>query len=143
MTGFSFEFNYTWSHAIDNVSSPTDNSGQFGGASALELGRSGLMFAPTNIDGWLLGDGGLTRTTESVDINGGPPTLLYTDTAAKFFSSVNTTGSALSPDRRWLLYTSDVTGWDQIYVVPTAGLSLSDVALGLQNALTPPPDVSP
>ncbi|MEO6877567.1 MAG: prolyl oligopeptidase family serine peptidase, partial [Gemmatimonadaceae bacterium] len=68
-----------------------------------------------------MSNGGLTRTTESVDINGGAPTLLYVDTAAKFFSSVNTTTSAVSPDRRWLLYTSDVTGWDQIYVVPTAG----------------------
>jgi hypothetical protein len=29
--GFSFDLNYTWSHSIDNVSSPTDNSGQFGG----------------------------------------------------------------------------------------------------------------
>lgn len=64
---------------------------------------------------------GLTRTTESVDINGGPPTLLHVDTAAKFFSAVNTTVDAISPDRRWLLYTSDITGWDQIYVVPTAG----------------------
>ncbi len=64
---------------------------------------------------------GLTRTTESADANGGAPVVLHVDTAAKFFSSVNTTGNALSPDRRWLLYTSDVTGWDQIYVVPTAG----------------------
>ena len=64
---------------------------------------------------------GLTRTTESIDINGGPPTLLHVDTADKFFSAVNTTVDAISPDRRWLLYTSDVTGWDQIYVVSTAG----------------------
>jgi dipeptidyl aminopeptidase/acylaminoacyl peptidase len=64
---------------------------------------------------------GLTRAAESVDINGGPPTLLHVDTAAKFFSAVNTTIDAISPDRRWLLYTSDVTGWDQIYVVSTAG----------------------
>ncbi len=27
----SFDINYTWSHSIDNVSSPADNSGQFGG----------------------------------------------------------------------------------------------------------------
>jgi len=64
---------------------------------------------------------GLTRTTESVDANGGQPVVLHVDTAAKFFSSVNTTNNAVSPDRRWLLYTSDVTGWDQIYVVPTTG----------------------
>ena len=29
--GVSFHANYTYSHSIDNVSSPTDNSGQFGG----------------------------------------------------------------------------------------------------------------
>jgi dipeptidyl aminopeptidase/acylaminoacyl peptidase len=66
-------------------------------------------------------NGGLKRTTESVDANGGPPIILHVDTAAKFFSSVNTTNNAISPDHRWLLYTSDVSGWDQIYVVPTAG----------------------
>jgi Tol biopolymer transport system component len=66
-------------------------------------------------------NGGRTRTTESVDINGGATVLLHADTVSKFFSSVNTTNAAISPDRRWLLYTSDVTGWDQIYVVPTAG----------------------
>jgi dipeptidyl aminopeptidase/acylaminoacyl peptidase len=56
-----------------------------------------------------------------VNVNGGPPIILHVDTAAKFFSSVNATGNAISPDRRWLLYTSDVTGWDQLYVVPTSG----------------------
>ena len=66
-------------------------------------------------------NGGLTRTTEAIDINGGTPVVLHVDTAAKFFSSVNTTANAISPDKKWLLYTSDVTGWDQIYVVPTAG----------------------
>jgi dipeptidyl aminopeptidase/acylaminoacyl peptidase len=64
---------------------------------------------------------GSTRTTESVDVQGGPAVVLHVDTAAKFFSSVNTTNNAVSPDGRWLLYTSDVTGWDQIYVVLTAG----------------------
>src|SRR6185503_6778995 len=66
-------------------------------------------------------NGGRTRTTESIDINGGSPILLHADTVSKFFSSVNTTNAAISPDRRWLLYTSDATGWDQIYVVPTTG----------------------
>lgn len=65
--------------------------------------------------------GGLTRTTEATDIFGGAPTVLHVDTAAKFFSQVNATANAISPDRRWLLYTSDVTGWDQVYVVSTAG----------------------
>ncbi len=64
---------------------------------------------------------GLTRTTESVDAATGASTVLHVDTASKFFSSVNTTGNAISPDRRWLLYTSDVSGWDQLYVVRTSG----------------------
>lgn len=40
--GLAFDVNYTWSHAIDNVSSPTDNSGQFGGdiQNAFEPGQS-------------------------------------------------------------------------------------------------------
>ncbi|HWH50980.1 MAG TPA: prolyl oligopeptidase family serine peptidase [Gemmatimonadaceae bacterium] len=92
-------------------------AGGFGG-----FGRGG--------NGWIdathslstrVSNGGLTRTTESVDAAGGSPMILHVDTAEKFFSSVNTTTNAISPDRRWLLYTSDVTGWDQIYVVPTAG----------------------
>jgi Carboxypeptidase regulatory-like domain/TonB dependent receptor len=29
--GLAFDLNYTWSHSFDNVSSPSDNSGQFGG----------------------------------------------------------------------------------------------------------------
>ena len=66
-------------------------------------------------------NGGTIRMTESVDASGGAPVILHVDTAAKFFSSVNTTNNAISPDHKWLLYTSDATGWDQIYVVPTAG----------------------
>jgi dipeptidyl aminopeptidase/acylaminoacyl peptidase len=93
-----------------------------GGAGAFAgFGRGGNVIDATHRLSTRTSNGGLTRTTESVDVNGGPPIVLHVDTAEKFFSSVNTTNNALSPDRRWLLYTSDVTGWDQIYVVPTAG----------------------
>ena len=85
------------------------------------FGRGGNAIDATHTLSTRVSNGGLTRTTESVDAKGGPPIILHVDTAEKFFSSVNTTNNALSPDRRWLLYTSDVTGWDQIYVVPTAG----------------------
>jgi dipeptidyl aminopeptidase/acylaminoacyl peptidase len=91
-----------------------------GGAGRGGRGGSSWIDA-THVMSTQMSNNGLKRTTESVDINGGAPKILYVDTAGKFFSSVNTTVSALSPDRRWLLYTSDVTGWDQIYVVPTAG----------------------
>jgi len=92
-----------------------------GGAGAFG-GRGGNGFIDaTHTLSTRVSNGGLTRTTESIDASGGPPIVLHVDTAAKFFSSVNTTNNAISPDHRWLLYTSDVTGWDQIYVVPTAG----------------------
>ena len=84
-------------------------------------GRGGAWIDPTHMLSMRTSNAGRTRTMESIDINGGPPVVLHADTVAKFFSSVNTTTSAISPDRRWLLYTSDVAGWDQIYVVSTAG----------------------
>ncbi|MEP6493011.1 MAG: prolyl oligopeptidase family serine peptidase [bacterium] len=93
---------------------------QFAGAGGGGRGGNNWLDA-THMMATRVSNGGLTRTSESVDINGGPSTLLHVDTAAKFFSSVNTTTSAISPDRKWLLYTSDMTGWDQVYVVPTAG----------------------
>ncbi len=66
-------------------------------------------------------NGGKTRTTVSIDITTGESKTLHEETEDKFFSSVNTTQSAISPDRKWVLYTADTTGWDQIYVVPAAG----------------------
>jgi dipeptidyl aminopeptidase/acylaminoacyl peptidase len=84
-------------------------------------GRGGARIDATHVLVTQTSLNGRTRTTESVDANGGPPVILHVDTAAKFFSSVNTTNNAVSPDHRWLLYTSDVTGWDQLYVVPTTG----------------------
>jgi dipeptidyl aminopeptidase/acylaminoacyl peptidase len=70
---------------------------------------------------------GKTRTTEAIDINGGPPKLLHEETVDTFFSSINATASAISPDRRWLLFTADTTGWDQIYVVPTSGGAITQI----------------
>jgi dipeptidyl aminopeptidase/acylaminoacyl peptidase len=52
---------------------------------------------------------------------GGAPKVLHEETEEKFFSAVNNTANAVSPDRKWLLFTADTTGWDQIYVVSTAG----------------------
>ena len=94
---------------------------QLAGAAAGGFGRGGARIDATHTLVTRTSNNGLTRTTESVDANGGPPVTLHVDTAAKFFSSVNTTNNAVSPDRRWLLYTSDVTGWDQLYVVRTTG----------------------
>jgi dipeptidyl aminopeptidase/acylaminoacyl peptidase len=92
-----------------------------GRGAAAGFARGGNVIDATHTLSTRTSNGGLTRTTESIDAAGGPPIILHVDTAEKFFSSVNTTNNAISPDHRWLLYTSDVTGWDQIYVVPTAG----------------------
>jgi dipeptidyl aminopeptidase/acylaminoacyl peptidase len=64
---------------------------------------------------------GKTRTWEAIDITGGAPKALHEEHEDKFFSAVNTTVSSISPDHKWLLFTADSTGWDQIYVMPTAG----------------------
>ena len=64
---------------------------------------------------------GKTRTTVSVDIITGEAKTLHEETEDKFFSAVNTTQSAISPDRKWVLYTADTSGWDQIHVVSTSG----------------------
>jgi dipeptidyl aminopeptidase/acylaminoacyl peptidase len=105
---------------------PATGGGRAGGRGGRGAGGGGRGGGNNSLDethtlSTRTSNGGLTRTTEAIDINGGPPTLLHTDTAARFFSSVNTTANAVSPDKKWLLYTSDVTGWDQIYVVSTAG----------------------
>jgi dipeptidyl aminopeptidase/acylaminoacyl peptidase len=85
-----------------------------GGGGANAIDATHVVFSRTS-------NGGKTRTTEVIDQAGGPPVLLHEETAEKFFSQVNATNNVLSPDRRWLLYTSDATGWDEIYVVSTKG----------------------
>lgn len=64
---------------------------------------------------------GKSRTLESVPLTGGDPSILHTEVESQFFSSVNTTTTAVSPNHQWLLFTSDASGWDEIYVMPTAG----------------------
>ena len=64
---------------------------------------------------------GKTRTWEAIDIGGGPSKPIHEEHEDKFFSAVNNTVSAISPDHKWLLFTADPTGWDQIYVMPTSG----------------------
>lgn len=71
---------------------------------------------------------GKTRTAESIDvIHGGEPKVMHSETEEKFFSQVNATTSATSPDHRWLLFTSDATGWDQIYVMSTSGGAVTQI----------------
>ena len=88
---------------------------------AAAVGGGGNWLDATHVLATRTSNGGKTRTTEAIDITGGPPKMLHEETVDKFFSQVNATGAAISPDRKWLLFTADTTGWDQIYVVPTAG----------------------
>ena len=91
--------------------------GGFGGG----RGGGGIWLDSTHQLSVSTSNGGKTRTTLSVDINTGETKTLHEETEDKFFSAVNATQSAISPDRRWVLYTADTSGWDQIYVVPTSG----------------------
>jgi dipeptidyl aminopeptidase/acylaminoacyl peptidase len=84
-------------------------------------GGGGNQIDATHVLSTRTSNGGRTRTTESTDTTGGAATLLHEETADKFFSAVNTTANAMSPNRKWLLFTTDTTGWDQIYVMSTSG----------------------
>src|SRR5206468_11480895 len=88
--------------------------GRGGGGNGVWLDNTHQLSASTS-------NGGKTRTTVSVDINTGEAKTLHEETEDKFFSSVNATQSAISPDRKWVLYTADTSGWDQIYVVSASG----------------------
>lgn len=92
-----------------------------GGGGGGRGGGGGNWLDPTHVISTSTSNGGKTRTTEAVDINGGPAKVLHEETEEKFFSAVNNTANAISPDRKWLLFTADTTGWDQVYVVPTSG----------------------
>ena len=96
-------------------------AGRGGGGGGGRGGGGGNWLDATHVLGTRTSNGGKTRTTEAIDINGGAPKMLHEETVEKFFSQVNATAAAISPDRKWLLYTTDTTGWDQIFVVPTAG----------------------
>lgn len=63
-----------------------------------------------------------TRTIYLLDATGGPPRAVYTDNEAKFFS-MNGRDAApqVSPDRQWILFGSDASGWDQLYVMAADG----------------------
>jgi len=96
---------------------PRQASGRAGGG-----GRGGGNWLDgTHLLSAQTSNGGRTRTSMSVDIASGDSKVLHEETEDKFFSAVNNTQSAISPDRKWLLFTADTTGWDQIYVMPTAG----------------------
>jgi len=96
-------------------------AGRGGGGGGRGGGGGNTWLDPTHVISTSTSNGGKTRTTEAVDINGGPAKVLHEETEEKFFSAVNNTANAISPDRKWLLFTADTTGWDQVYVVPPSG----------------------
>jgi len=98
---------------------PVQMAGRGGGGGG--RGGGSWLDGGTHVLSIQTSDGGKTRTAVSVDISTGAATVLHSETEDKFFSAVNTTTSAISPDHRWLLFTADTTGWDQIYVMPSSG----------------------
>ena len=109
--------------AIGGTATPATAGGARGGGRGAGVGRGGggNQIDATHVLSTRTSNGGKTRTTEATDTTTGTATLLHEETQDKFFSAVNNTANAMSPNRKWLLFTADSTGWDQIYVVPTAG----------------------
>ncbi|MGH9474807.1 MAG: S9 family peptidase [Terriglobales bacterium] len=63
-----------------------------------------------------------SRSLYFLDANGGPPRAVHTDQEDKFFSMFGRDAAfQISPDRQWILFGSDTSGWDQIYVMPASG----------------------
>lgn len=63
-----------------------------------------------------------TRTIYFLDANGGAARAVHTDREDKFFSMFGRDAAVkISPDRKWIEFGSDTSGWDQIYVMPAAG----------------------
>lgn len=65
-----------------------------------------------------------TRTIYVASIKDGIPKAIHEDKEEKFWSLPDwETGTepVPSPDGRWIAFLSDTDGWDQIYVMPSAG----------------------
>jgi dipeptidyl aminopeptidase/acylaminoacyl peptidase len=107
--------------AVLGSSPKTIHAGGGGGFGGGRGGGGGSWLDSTHQLSASVSNNGKTRTTLSVDINTGETKTLHEETEDKFFSAVNATQSAISPDRKWVLYTADTTGWDQIYVVSSSG----------------------
>lgn len=63
-----------------------------------------------------------SRTIYFLDAGGGAPRAVYTDHEPKFFSMFGRDARPkISPNRQWIEFGSDASGWDQLYVMPASG----------------------
>jgi dipeptidyl aminopeptidase/acylaminoacyl peptidase len=63
-----------------------------------------------------------TRTIYLLSATGGAPRAIHTDVADKFWSMNGRDAAPQpSPDGKWILFGSDDSGWDQLYVMPGDG----------------------
>jgi dipeptidyl aminopeptidase/acylaminoacyl peptidase len=63
-----------------------------------------------------------TRTIYLLDATGGPARAVHVDREDKFWSMIDRGAEPqVSPDRKWILFASDISGWDQLYVMPAGG----------------------
>lgn len=80
-----------------------------------------------------------TRRTYLADASTGSVRVIHEDTDDKFWSIPGGTGDAAqpSPDGRWIMFLSDRSGWDHIFVMPAAGSDAVQITKGNFEAWRP------
>jgi dipeptidyl aminopeptidase/acylaminoacyl peptidase len=76
-----------------------------------------------------------SRTIYFLDANGGPARAVHNDREDKFWSMFGRDAAPrISPNRKWILFGSDTSGWDQLYIMPSSGGPAVQVTHGAFSA---------
>ena len=79
------------------------------------------------------------RTMYVADILGGEPKVLHEDVEDKFWSMTGDANGAAqpSPNGKWIMFLSDVDGWDHLYVMAASGGPATQITHGKFEAWRP------
>ena len=114
-----------------------------GGAPVAVQGPSGGYGAPSWVNATTLVVSHVapdfkSRTIYFLDANGGPTRAVHVDHADKFWSMIDRGATPqVSPDGKWILFASDTSGWDQLYVMPADGGPAVQVTRGAFDSWRP------
>ncbi|MDE3171873.1 MAG: PD40 domain-containing protein, partial [Gemmatimonadota bacterium] len=114
-----------------------------GGAPVAVQGPSGGYGAPSWVNATTLvvshvAPDFTSRAIYFLDANGGPARAVHVDHEDKFWSMIDRGATPqASPDGKWILFASDTSGWDQLYVMPADGGPAVQVTRGAFDSWRP------